>query len=172
MTEIKKGLYRHYKGPYYKVFDVAKHSETQECLVVYQALYGEKGMWVRPAEMFAEKVTIEGRSVDRFAYVDPQTEVLEMAVLNVKQGEEPAFERAFAKAQSIIASVPGYISHSVNKCIENKSDYLLLVNWQRLEDHEKGFRSSPEYQDWKALLHHFYEPFPQVLHFQELNLHD
>ena len=63
------GQYRHYKGNTYKVLGVAKHSETEEKLVVYQALYGECGLWVRPLEMFMEKVRFQGVEVQRFKYI-------------------------------------------------------------------------------------------------------
>ncbi len=166
---IKLGLYRHYKGPYYKVLEVARHSETEEQLVVYQALYGDKGTWVRPLSMFCETVELDDQTVPRFAYTDPQTEVLEVAVLNVKQGQESEFEAAFAQAETIIASMSGYINHSLSCCIEKSGQYLLLVSWQTLESHEKSFRQSAEYQRWKALLHHFYEPFPSVEHYRALD---
>ncbi len=78
---------------------------------------------------------------------------------------EQDFEAAFREAQKIIASMPGYLSHEVLRCIEKRSDYLLLVRWDKLEDHEVGFRQSAQYQEWKKLLHHFYDPFPTVLHF-------
>ena len=65
-AEIPAGLYRHFKGNYYKVLSIAKHSETLEPMVVYQALYGEGGCWVRPAEMWNETVTRDGRSFPRF----------------------------------------------------------------------------------------------------------
>ena len=68
-TEIKPGLYRHYKGPEYQVYEVAKHSETEESLVVYRCLYGNFDLWVRPLAMFTETVIIGGESVPRFAYV-------------------------------------------------------------------------------------------------------
>lgn len=64
---VVPGLYRHYKGQRYRVLGTARHSETLEPLVVYQALYGEHGLWVRPAAMFAESVSVEGRTVPRFA---------------------------------------------------------------------------------------------------------
>ncbi len=137
-------------------------------MVVYQALYGEKGMWVRPLDMFTESVVQDGKQVPRFAYIDPQTEVLEIAVLDVKQGEESAFEAAFSQAESIIASMNGYINHSLSSCIENNSRYLLQVSWQTLESHEIGFRQSEDYQQWKRLLHHYYEPFPTVEHYKLL----
>lgn len=66
-SEPKPGLYRHYKGNVYRVLGLARHSETLEPLVIYQALYGERGLWVRPAAMFAEQVAVEGRHVARFA---------------------------------------------------------------------------------------------------------
>ncbi|HRB33123.1 MAG TPA: antibiotic biosynthesis monooxygenase [Nitrosomonas sp.] len=73
---------------------------------------------------------------------------------------------AFSKAQSIISSMPGYISHQLQRCIENRSRYIFLVNWQTLESHTKEFLGSTQYQEWKALLHHFYSPFPEVQHGQ------
>jgi hypothetical protein len=63
------GRYRHYKGNEYTVVGVARHSETDEELVVYRQEYGEQGLWVRPAEMFAEIVEVEGRSVPRFEFL-------------------------------------------------------------------------------------------------------
>lgn len=70
------------------------------------------------------------------------------------------------QAQAIIASMPGYISHELQRCIEYQDQYVLLVRWQTLADHEQGFRQSPQYQEWKKLLHHFYDPFPTVLHYE------
>lgn len=94
--------------------------------------------------------------------------ILEVAILQVIPNQTDAFEIAFKKAAPIIASRKGYINHELKKCIEQPSQYLLLVNWETLEDHEIGFRHSPEYQDWKALLHHFYDPFPSVEHYEVL----
>jgi hypothetical protein len=70
MTEIQPGRYRHYKGNEYKVLGVARHSETLEEVVVYRQEYGERGLWVRPAAMFAETVVINGKSVPRFQRID------------------------------------------------------------------------------------------------------
>jgi len=92
--------------------------------------------------------------------------VLEVAILNVKEGLSEEFEHRFTQASSIITSMNGYRSHQLKKCIEIDSQYILLVNWETLKDHEIGFRKSPEYQDWKKLLHHFYAPHPQVLHYR------
>ena len=69
MAEIKAGRYRHFKGMEYEVLCVAKHSETLEEMVVYRALYGERGLWVRPASMWCENVEREGRVVPRFTYI-------------------------------------------------------------------------------------------------------
>jgi len=69
MAEIQPGRYRHYKGNDYTVLGVARHSETLEELVVYRQEYGERGLWVRPAAMFAESVEVEGRVVPRFAFL-------------------------------------------------------------------------------------------------------
>jgi len=92
--------------------------------------------------------------------------ILEVATLDVKKGQERAFEAAFARAQTIIRSMQGYVGHELRRCMENPSRYLLLVQWQTLEDHTEGFRSSPQYQEWKTLLHHFYDPFPTVEHYE------
>jgi len=96
--------------------------------------------------------------------------ILEVAMLDVRPGEEPAFEAAFAEASAIIASMPGYIRHSLQRRIEPPVRYLLLVEWETLENHTVGFRESSEYQRWKELLHHFYEPFPVVEHFEPVDL--
>ena len=69
MTELKAGRYRHFKGKEYEVITVAKDSETLEDMVVYRALYGEYGYWVRPLTMFCEMVTVEGQTMPRFQYI-------------------------------------------------------------------------------------------------------
>ena len=91
--------------------------------------------------------------------------ILEVAVLNVRNGMEAAFESAFDRASSIISAMPGFVSLQLQRCIETPNRYLLLVAWQRLEDHTEGFRKSDQYSEWKRLLHHFYDPFPTVQHF-------
>ena len=91
--------------------------------------------------------------------------ILEHALLPVRPGEEAAFEAAFAEAKGIIAAMPGFAGLTLSRCLERPDTYLLLVRWERLEDHTEGFRGSPGYQQWRALLHRFYEPFPTVEHF-------
>jgi len=90
--------------------------------------------------------------------------ILEAASLQVKPGQSAPFEAAFREAQAIISSMPGYRSHELQRCIEREGHYLLLVRWDSVVAHEEGFRKSPQYQQWKQLLHHFYDPFPTVLH--------
>lgn len=92
--------------------------------------------------------------------------ILEVAVLNIKEGLSAEFEKAFEKAQLIISSMKGYLSHQLKKCIEENNKYILLVEWETIEDHESGFRKSAQYQEWKTLLHHFYDPFPTVQHYR------
>jgi heme-degrading monooxygenase HmoA len=91
--------------------------------------------------------------------------ILEHAVLDVVPGNEQDFEAAFAEARGIIASMPGFVSLRLSRCIENESRYLLLVEWETLEAHTVGFRGSPEFERWRALLHHFYDPMPTVEHY-------
>jgi heme-degrading monooxygenase HmoA len=94
--------------------------------------------------------------------------ILESAALQIRTGQSAAFELAFREAQAIIASMPGYISHELQRCLEREDHYLLLVRWENLAAHEEGFRKSPRYQDWKKLLHHYYDPFPTVLHYESV----
>ena len=69
MSSIKPGRYRHFKGKEYRVFYLARHSETLEEMVVYQALYGERGIWVRPAAMWDEQIVHDGKSMRRFEWI-------------------------------------------------------------------------------------------------------
>lgn len=94
--------------------------------------------------------------------------ILECAHMQVRDGQSGPFEHAFAEAQAIIASMPGYRSHELQRCLEKAGHYLLLVEWDTVADHEEGFRKSPQYQRWKQLLHHFYDPLPTVLHFEKV----
>ena len=94
--------------------------------------------------------------------------ILEVAILNVIPGREDEFIKAFAQAQEIISKMTGYISHQLKRCTENTSRFILLVEWEKLADHTEGFRKSDEYQEWKKLLHHFYDPFPTVEHYENV----
>lgn len=94
--------------------------------------------------------------------------ILETVILNVKPGQGAAFEAATREAAPLIAASPGYITHEIRRCIETPDRYLLLVSWQTLEDHTVGFRGSAAYQEWRRLLHHFYEPLPTVEHYEAL----
>ncbi len=91
--------------------------------------------------------------------------ILEVAMLNVKPGQAAAFEVAMAAARPSIAASEGFEGLEVRPCLEDPSRYLLLVHWARLEDHTEGFRGSERYQDWKAALRDFYQPFPTVEHY-------
>lgn len=91
--------------------------------------------------------------------------ILEIAQLQVRPGQAADFEAAFAQAQAIIASMPGYLGHELQRCVEQDHHYMLLVRWTSVAHHEQGFRGSPQYQEWRRLLHHFYDPFPTVLHY-------
>jgi heme-degrading monooxygenase HmoA len=94
--------------------------------------------------------------------------ILEAAILNVIPGRETQFEKDFAAAGQYISAIKGYIKHSLSKCIEQPNQYLLLVEWESLEDHTVGFRQSAEYLEWKKLLHHYYDPFPVVQHYEAI----
>lgn len=96
--------------------------------------------------------------------------ILEVAPLTIKAGQCAAFEAAFAQAEPIISSMSGYLGHELQRCLEDQQRYVLLVRWNTLEDHTVGFRGSARYQEWKQLLHHFYDPFPVVEHFERVSL--
>ena len=90
----------------------------------------------------------------------------EVAPLKIRPGQAAEFERAFEEAERIIAGMAGYVSHELQRCLERADEYVLLVRWHTLEDHEIGFPKSPEYQEWKRLPHHFYDPFPAVSNYE------
>ena len=94
--------------------------------------------------------------------------ILEVAILNVISEKLEEFEDTFSTAQNIISSVKGYKWHQLQRCIEVPNKYVLLVQWETLEDHTVGFRQSAEYLEWKKLLHHFYDPFPTVEHYKKI----
>ena len=96
--------------------------------------------------------------------------ILEVALLNVREGMSSAFEAAFCEAGKIISAVPGYVGHDLQRCLEVADRYVLLVRWTTLEAHTVSFRGSPQYQEWKRLLHHFYDPFPTVEHFEAVEI--
>ena len=92
--------------------------------------------------------------------------ILEVALLDVLPDRTREFEKAFAEASESISPAPGYLSHELQRCIETPERYALLVRWETLEAHTEGFRGSEVYGEWKRLLHHFYDPFPTVEHFE------
>lgn len=94
--------------------------------------------------------------------------ILEIAMLDVKPGMEEQFEIDFKIASTYISAIKGYLEHSLQKCIEQKNKYVLLVEWETLENHTVDFRHSVEYLEWKKLLHHYYDPFPNVEHFEKV----
>ena len=94
--------------------------------------------------------------------------ILELATLYVKLNQEASFEKDFKIASHYISAVPGYLHHNLQKCMEQPNKYVLLVGWNALEDHTVGFRNSQGYQHWKELLHHYYDPFPIVEHFESV----
>jgi heme-degrading monooxygenase HmoA len=103
---------------------------------------------------------------DNFSRCITSLMILEVAILNIKYGSNYEFEAAFQTASIIIAGMNGYISRELQRCLEIENQYILLVRWQKLKDHTIGFRQSPEYQEWRSLLHHFYNPFPTVKHYE------
>ena len=92
--------------------------------------------------------------------------ILEVALLDVLPDGTDEFEKAFAEASEIISSARGYLSHELQRCVEEPERYILLGRWDTLEDHTEGFRGSAAYGEWKRLLHRFYDPLPTVERFE------
>jgi heme-degrading monooxygenase HmoA len=85
--------------------------------------------------------------------------ILEIAVLNIRPNEEAAFEAAIKRARPLIAAAPGFRTIEVHRCVEVPNRYLLLVRWEKIDDHNVGFRQSDRYHEWKKMLHHLYGRF-------------
>ena len=92
--------------------------------------------------------------------------ILEVAILNVESKLQENFEKDFKIASQYISSIKGYKGHSLRKCMENENQYILLVDWENIQNHEVDFRQSDAYLKWKELLHDYYEPFPIVEHYE------
>jgi heme-degrading monooxygenase HmoA len=92
--------------------------------------------------------------------------VHEHARLQVRRGLHQRFEQVFQQARQFVEAAPGFRGLSLSRCVEHPGVYLLMVRWDSIEDHEVGFRDSPGYQQWRAMLHHFYDPFPDVEHYE------
>jgi heme-degrading monooxygenase HmoA len=93
--------------------------------------------------------------------------ILEIAILSVKAGQEAAFEAALREARPLVEAIPGFGGLELRRCVETPNRYVLLAKWRAVEDHTIGFRGSPQYQEWRNRLHHFFDPFPTVEHYQE-----
>lgn len=91
--------------------------------------------------------------------------IIEHALLRVRAGETKAFETAMAQARPLIAASPGFHNIEIRPCLEQEGLYLLLVTWEDIASHRDGFRLSDRYQQWRALLHHFYDPMPEIDYF-------
>ena len=98
--------------------------------------------------------------------------ILEAVSLNIIPNTAEEFEQNFVQASAIICKARGYVSHQLQKCIEVENKYLLLIKWETLEDHTIGFRESSDFQEWRKLLHHFYEPKPIVEHYHQVYKND
>jgi heme-degrading monooxygenase HmoA len=94
------------------------------------------------------------------------TVIVEHAVLQIRLGMSDEFRLAFREAEQIIRRMHGFRSLTLSRCIERPEVFLLLVEWDTIEDHTIGFRGSPDYQRWRQLLHRFYDPSPLVEHFE------
>lgn len=134
-----------------------------EKLSLYDTFLYEK---YRPRSIFTQVYPNKRVRLWRFNLYIPIPMILEVAILYIRSGQQEPFEKDFAKAGKNISSMQGYCGHSLQKCIEEDNKYLLFVNWNTIEDHTIHFRQSEQYQLWKKLLHHYYDPFPTVEHYE------
>jgi heme-degrading monooxygenase HmoA len=95
--------------------------------------------------------------------------ILEVAVLTITPAHKARFENAFSEARKVISAMPGFVSHQLHRCIESDGRYLLLVQWLTVEHHMVGFRGSPQFQQWRALLGPFFAVPPTVEHYQPVS---
>ena len=94
--------------------------------------------------------------------------ILEIATIEVIPGQEEQYAAAFLQAAEIIAVKKGYISHELQRCIEDPSRFIVMIKWETLEDHTVGFRESPEFQQWRALIGPFFNSPPEVKHYENV----
>ena len=94
--------------------------------------------------------------------------ILEVAIVKIKPEEVAKFEAAFSKAEPIVASIPGYISHEMVRCVETKGKYHLLIRWENIDSHLVNFRQSPKFQEWRGLIGGFFAEPPVAEHFEAI----
>jgi heme-degrading monooxygenase HmoA len=154
---------------------LAKLREHYDIDIVYGAFSDSwQGGFVIPAPLLVDLGAL-GADLLGSVYLEepdghfgPGDGALEQVVLPVKTGMEGAFELAFAEARHLVERAVGFRRMSLSRGVEEPSTYLLLIEWDDVDDHERGFRGSADYQQWSALLHPFYEPMPVVRHFTEV----
>ncbi|HEX3660192.1 MAG TPA: antibiotic biosynthesis monooxygenase [Acidobacteriaceae bacterium] len=94
--------------------------------------------------------------------------ILEIAMLKVNAGQEPAFEAAMTKAAPVIAGSPGYRAHQLQRCVETPGRYMLLVQWETIEAHTVGFRQSPAFGEWRQIIGSYFAEPPVVEHYERV----
>ncbi|MFY7828609.1 MAG: antibiotic biosynthesis monooxygenase family protein [Flectobacillus sp.] len=94
--------------------------------------------------------------------------ILELATIDIKVGENVAFETALEQAKAVIAQASGFVKIEIQRCIEMENRYILLIQWQTLEDHTVGFRESPLFSQWRTLIGPYFEAAPFVQHFHSI----
>lgn len=92
--------------------------------------------------------------------------ILELATIDIKKGTNTAFEQNLQQAQFVISKSKGYIGHQFQKCLEQDNRYVLLIRWETLEDHTKGFRESELFKEWRSLIGPFFDKAPVVQHYE------
>jgi len=94
--------------------------------------------------------------------------VLEVAILKIKPEEISKFEAVFPKAEAIVSSIPGYISHEMQRCVETRGKYHFLIRWENIDAHMVNFRQSPKFQEFRGLLGGFFAEPPVAEHFERV----
>jgi heme-degrading monooxygenase HmoA len=154
---------------------LAQLRENYEMDIVYGGFSDSwQGGFVVPAPLLVELGELGCDLLGSVSLLEPDGHfgpgdgALEQVVLPVKPGREAAFELAFAEARHLVEQADGFRRLSLSRGVEEPGTYLLLIEWDDVDSHERGFRGSTDYQRWSALLHPFYEPMPVVRHYAEV----
>lgn len=149
---IRKGLYRHFKGNFYRVTRVAQHCEDESWWVTYQALYGKKGFWIRALDDFDQMIERNGKRQRRFEYCDQQSLITENIKFKVVAGLNYKFEQQFEQFQCLLVDAKQYVDHSLQRDQHNNSDYLLSITWLPDPQQNQDFQRTPAYRQFEEKL--------------------
>lgn len=169
---VRKGLYRHFKGNLYRVTHVAQHCEDESWWVTYQALYGNKGYWIRALDDFDQMIERNGKKQRRFEYCEQQSLLTEQIGIDVLPGSSHNFEQQFEQHQHLISDAQQYVEHSLQRDHHRSDRYQLSIIWLPDQHQGKQFALTTAYQQFsekletyfakQAVIHQFSRPISKL----------